>query len=135
MKHTFLAIVFLIISVLVNGQNVIGMSTVEAKGHFRTNYPELILESNFSNDHYRYLKYSDMVSGMSTVLVFMNDKGKCTSVRFIYDLSMEDEVLEELNSKFSKINDGKWVDDSKSIKAYIYFDKEEWFITVNYKKE
>jgi hypothetical protein len=135
MRISTVVILCFIISGMMYGQNVLGLSTVEAKSYFKSNYPDLVLESNFSNDHYRYLKYSDFSGNMTTALVFLDKKGKCTSVRFIYDLSLEDEVIDELNIKFKKLEENNWLDESKDIKAVVYFEKEDWFITVNYKKE
>lgn len=135
MRLSTLTILFLITSGISYGQNVLGLSTVEAKSYFKSNYPDLVLESNFRNDHYRYLKYSDFNGNMTTALVFLDNIGRCTSVRFIYDLSLENVVIDELNRKFQKLGENNWVDESKDIKALIYFEKEDWFITVNYKKE
>ena len=135
MRVSTVVIFFLISSGITFGQNVLGLSTVEAKYYFKSNYPNLVLESNFRNDHYRYLKYSDFSGNLTTALVFLDKKGKCTSIRFIYDLSLEHEVIDELNRKFKKIGENNWLDESKYVKAVVYFKKEEWFITVNYKEE
>jgi hypothetical protein len=116
---------------------VLGYSEDEVKSYFNSKYPDLILETNARNDIYTYLKFSDINTNLITALVFMDKEGYCSSVRFIYDLSMERDIIEELNSKFEKTDEENRGIDSGSgkIKAHIFYKKEDWFITVNYKQE
>ncbi len=135
MRQVIIALILLGLTSKAQSQNVLGLSTVEVKSYFKSNYPELVLESNIRNDTYRYLKYSDMTSNLTTALIFMSPDGFCSSVRFIYDLSLEDKVIEELDKKFIKTKPDRWIDEKNTGKVNIYFKKEEWYITVNYKHE
>ena len=137
MHKTILVAILFCLTSLVQSQNVLGFSEDEVKSYFRSNYPDLILETNARNNIYRYLKYSDLNTNLITALIFIDREGLCSSVRFIYDLSMEKDIIEELNSKFEKADEeNRWIDSGSGIKiAHIFYKKEDWFITVNYMQE
>lgn len=135
MRQSLVVLILLGIASFAQSQNVLGFSDAEVKSYFKSNYPDLILDPNVRNDTYSYLKYVDINSNLVTALVFMDHGGHCSSVRFIYDLSMEEEIIEELNSKYIKTKRNMWIDVGNVGKVNIYYKKEEWFITVNYKAE
>jgi len=99
------------------------------------NNTKLVLETNFKNDHYKYLKYTDGQLDTRTVLFFLSEKDKCTSVKMIYDLSMKKEILKDLNSLYTRINENEWRDKSRRRKATIILIEEDWFLTVSIKPE
>lgn len=137
MIKSLFVIITLCIASSVQSQNVLGFSEDEVKSYFNSNYPDLVLQTNTKNNTYRYLKYSDFNTNLITALIFIDKEGLCSSVRFIYDLSMEKDIIEELNNKFKKTEEeNRWIDsDSGKKKAHIFYKKEDWFITVNYKEE
>jgi len=135
MRLYLFAILFAINVLSLGAQNVIGLSTKDVKSSFKSNYPELVLDSNVNNDHYRYLKYTDLHSNLITVLVFLNEFDRCKAVRSIYDLSLEKQVLDELNTKYERQDSTNWIDSRQGKRVRISFTKEKWFITVNYKEE
>lgn len=137
MIKAFIGILLVFIASMAQSQNVLGFSEDEVKTYFKLNYPDLIMETNTKNDIYRYLKYSDLSTNLITALVFIDKEGLCSAVRFIYDLSMENEIIEELNTRFKKTEEEYvWIDSARGRKKVkIFFKKEDWFITVNYKEE
>ena len=135
MRSLQLAILLLFIPAYLAGQNLVGLSSGEVKNYFSSNYPDLVLESGINNDSYNYLKFSDYSAGLVTVLAFLDEKDNCYHMRYIYDLGLEPEVLEYLNDNYSSAGDCRWEDKSENGVVGIYYKKEEWFITVNYKEE
>jgi hypothetical protein len=137
MIKSLIGILLLSIASHAQSQNVLGFSEDEVKTYFKSNYPGLVLEANTKNNTYRYLKYSDISTNLITALIFIDKEGSCSAVRFIYDLSMENDIIEELNKKYEKTGEEyMWIDSvSGRKKVNIFFKKEDWFITVNYKEE
>lgn len=130
-----LLVIFLlgILTSYMYGQNIIGYSSYEVKEYFRTNNPDLAIDSNFKNPEFKYLKFVDSKSNMTTVLVFLGKKDKCSAVRAIYDLTLEEEVVNSLNEKYKSAGKNLWTDKTKKGGARISYSKGEWFITVDYK--
>lgn len=118
-----------------SGQNVIGYSQSEVEKYFKENYPGLVRDDSFKNDHFNYLKYTDSQSKLITVLVFLTPKGKCRMVRLIYDPSLEKKVRENLNSDYENAGQDKWIDNNGRHKAIVSLSKEDWFITVSFYPE
>ena len=134
MRKLLLILLLSIIPLLSRGQNVIGMNEKSVKEFFGSNHPELSLDSGLKNEKYRYLKYTDGEVSLTTALVFFNNKGLCSSVRVIYDLSLEKRVKENLGRVYGEFGKGCWVDTSGEREVSVEFKKEEWYITVSYKE-
>jgi len=131
-KYSFI-MVLLFLSGFASGQNLLGYKPEQIKEYFELNDPGMILDKSFRNDTYKYLKFIDLEDELRTVLVFLSDKDRCKSVKAMYDLSLENEILEGLNKNYSKSDNNTWLDNSSKKKAVITYNKDDWFITVIYK--
>lgn len=134
MRILLIISIFLFGSEFITAQNLLGYSSDKVKEYFSENEPSMVLDKNFKNDKYNYLKYTDIQDDMKTVLVFMSDKNRCSSLKAMYDMSLEEEVLVALNKNHTKAGHMLWIDNGKK-KAEITFSKDEWFITVLYKQK
>ena len=132
MRKLLVIFLFSILTSYMYGQNIIGYSSGEVKEYFSINNPELAIDTNFNNPDFKYLKFVDSKSNMVTILVFLGKREKCSAVRAIYDLSLEEEVLTSLNKKYKSIGNNHWTDRSKNGGTRISYSKGEWFITVDY---
>jgi len=84
-----------------------------------------------TNDKFSYLKYSDN-SENQTLLFFLNTDSVCNSVRIICSLNMKAEKVKELNSKYIKSGENRWVDkhDGKDYLIEIMYGKWSCVITI-----
>ncbi len=132
MRKLFLILALVGWAGLVSGQNLLGYSPKDVSEYFRVNDPAMVLAKNFKNDKYKYLKFTDEQNDLRTILVFMTEKDKCKSVKAMYDLSLEKEVLDHLNKNYTKSETNIWIDNSRRRKARINYSKDEWFLTILY---
>ena len=128
---------FLLLLVIQNGmsQNLLGYDSDGIMKYIKKNHPDLVMESNFRNDHYKYLKFTDGHRESETMLFFMSPKGRCTSIKVIYDLSRRDEVLKELDELYARKDENMWEDQKHGKKALIVLQDEDWFVTVSIKPD
>jgi hypothetical protein len=99
----------------------------------KENYPGMVQDVSFRNEHYRYLKFTDNKNDRRTILFFLSDSDKCTAIRFIYEKGAEDEVIADLNSKYIPSGNNRWYFQENRKRALVELADEEWFITVTIK--
>ena len=133
MRISALLLFFFLLSISSAGQNLIGYSTKEVKEYLSKQSPELIEERNFTNDHYRYLKFTDGNLNLKTLIIFFSDKNRCTGVKIIYDLSLKNKVVKELDSLYVRKEENIWLDRDRKKTSLVELTREDWFITVSIK--
>lgn len=114
----------------IQGQNLLNTKPEEILKYVEKNYPEMTLEKDFKNDKYKYLKFTDGDETV-TMLFFLSEENRCTSIRFIYDPDMKKAIIEELNKKYRYVGENLWYDGKSKNKASIEMKTEDWFITVS----
>ena len=135
MRLSGLILILILHTAIGMGQNLLGYDSDYIKNYIKKNHPELVMESNFKNDHYNYLKFTDGNSGSETILFFLSDKERCTSVKAIYDLSRKDELITNLDESYRRVDENRWTDRNNGINAVITLQDEEWFVTVSIKPD
>lgn len=133
MRIIFLITFCILLTTALEAQNLIGMSTSNVKKYFSREEKEMVIDNNFRNEKYNYLKYVDEGTKMITKLIFFDSSEKCSFVRAIYDRSLDSEVREELDNKYQKESDSTWVDRKHKEKTRIEYIVNDWFISVEYK--
>lgn len=123
----------LLLTTAIEAQNLIGMSAPDVKKYFSQEEKEMVIDNNFRNEKYNYLKYVDDGTKMITKLIFFDSNEKCSFVRAIYDRSLASEVREELDNKYQKESDSTWVARRHNEKTRIDYIVNDWFITVEFK--
>ncbi|MFO7756466.1 MAG: hypothetical protein R6V34_10825 [Bacteroidales bacterium] len=131
MKILPLAILMILLSVNLTGQNLLGFTSEEIAEYVREHHRNLVRDNNSRNEYYDYLKYTDGTSGTTTVYFFLSEDKRCSRVKRIHVHSLEDEVRRELDSLYVKKEDNTWIDEKKDNRALIRLLDEEWFFTVN----
>lgn len=89
-------------------QNLIGYNGKDIEKYMKTNHSDMI-NNDVINSKFSYLKYTDNLQNQ-TVLFFLDPDSVCSRVRIIYDLSLKQVKLKELNSQFVKNGANKWID-------------------------
>lgn len=118
---------------IASGQIMLSESPESIRKYVKENYPGMVQDVGFRNDHYRYLKFTDSKNDSRTILFFLSDRDKCTAIRFVYEKGAEDDVVEDLNSKYRYSGDNRWYYEENRKRALIELSDEEWFITVTMK--
>ena len=125
-----LLITFFISGNLLSGQNLLNSNEADINRYVKKNHPELVLDKDFKNDHYKYLKFIDGNQESWTMLFFMSENNRCTAIRMIYEPDMKKKVIEELNSKYRYVGENLWFDGKSRNKASVELKIEDWFLTV-----
>lgn len=131
MKILPLAIIMILLSVTLTGQNLLGFTPDEITEYIKENHRNLVKDNNSRNEYYDYLKYTDGTSGTTTVYFFMSEDKKCNRVKRMHVHSLKNEVIREMDSLYVKKGDNTWVDEKKENRALIRLVNEEWFFTIN----
>jgi hypothetical protein len=130
MKGPGFIIFLLLASINLPGQNLLNSKSEEILKYVDKNYPEMVLEKDFKNEHYTYLKFTDDNETV-TMLFFLSDESRCTSIRFIYDPDMKKTIIADLNNKYRYVGENLWYDGKSKNRASIELKTEDWFITVS----
>jgi len=116
MKIITLSAALMLTLVCSYGQNLIGLREKEVMKYMKDNRHDMNY-NNVINSKFNYLKYSDN-SENETVLFFLTPDSVCRSVRIICDESIKSQKIKELDSKYVKKGENKWID-KKGGKEYL----------------
>lgn len=122
-------IILFLISLSLNGQNLIGYSEKDIRQYMAENQKTMTFQNFINNSTFKYLKYSDK-EGTQTLLFFLNEQLFCKSIRLVCDKSLKTEKTNEYNSLYRKTGENKWIE-TKNGKSYLIEIKdEEWSFNV-----
>jgi len=124
------SVILFLISMNLNGQNLIGYSEQEIRQYMTDNQKNMKFQSFVNNSTFKYLKYSDNDETVTT-LFFLNEKLACKSVRFICDKSLKTAKIKELNSLYKKVSDNEWVEIKNGKNYRIDLKEDEWSFNVS----
>lgn len=99
----------------------------------KENYPGMVQEKDFRNEHFRYLKFTDSSNNSRTILFFLSDRNKCNAIRYVYEAGAKNEIVADLNKKYRYTGDNCWYDLESQQKASVELIDEKWFLTVTLK--
>jgi hypothetical protein len=114
--------------------NFIGMTKDEVVSTMQKTNPGFDLDEGAVNTTYKYLKFVDRYNE-ETWLIFLSDDDKCTHTKLISDYSNLKIRTDELNRKYKKAGELKWVFIEKGIVYTVEMKKDEWFFSVVTKKK
>jgi hypothetical protein len=117
------SIILFLISINLNGQNLIGYSEPEIRTFMAENVKDMSFQNFINNSTFKYLKYSDKAE-TQTLLFFLNEKLICKSVRLVCDKSLRAQKTKEYDGLYKKTGDGQWTE-TKNGKKYLIELKEE----------
>jgi hypothetical protein len=125
-----LSVLLFLISMNLNGQNLIGYSEKEIKQYMAENQKNMTFQNFVNNSTFKYLKYSEN-DETATILFFLNEKLLCKSVRVICDKSLKTAKTKELNSLYKKVSDNEWVEIKNGKNYRIDLKEDEWSFNVS----
>ena len=124
------SVILFLISMNLNGQNLIGYSEKEIRQYMTDNQKNMKFQNFINNSTFKYLKYSDNDETV-TALFFMNDQLLCKSVRYICDKSLKTAKTKELNTLYKKVSDNEWVEIKNGKNYKIDMKEDEWSFNVS----
>jgi hypothetical protein len=68
-----------------------------------------------------------------TALFFIDETGTCKMVRWMSDYSNINDMLDNLNSNYKKLNKNTWYYDHKGARYLLNLEEGEWFFTITTK--
>lgn len=114
-------------------QNLVGLSSSEIRDYMKTNHSNMNY-NQVVNSKFSYLKYTDNDETV-TMLFFLDDKSVCRSIRSVYDLSLKEKKLKELDSLYKRNGDNKWIHIRNGITYLVTMKVEKWACTVTIEPE
>jgi hypothetical protein len=117
-----------------HAQNYIGLHKDEIMQLMRENKRNFKLNTSSVNNAYNYLKYEDNISEQ-TMLFFLSKEDTCKYLRLMSDYSNLNDVLDNLNSKYTKSGKDKWTYVDKGKNYIVKLDEGDWYFTVTIKPE
>jgi hypothetical protein len=129
MKIFLLSAVLILTCICARSQNLIGLKEKEIRKYMKENH----IDMNYNtviNSKFNYLKYSDNLENQ-TVLFFLNPDSVCRSVRIICDVSLRSQKVKELNAKYLKSGENKWIDTQKGKDYLIEMTDGMWSCVVS----
>jgi hypothetical protein len=113
-------------------QNLIGIQKELAEEFVRKEMKGFNLDDT-KNEYFNYLKFIN-TSGKRTLIIFFSKENISTHTRMMCDLSEFDDVIEELNNKYNKIDKTSWEKNLGTEKFIITLEEKEYYFVVTTKK-
>jgi hypothetical protein len=115
-----------------HAQNYIGMNKEQIIEVMSETHKNFKRNTSVVNPYYKYLKYENKISEI-TILFFLSDDNMCTMVRQMCDYSNINDVLSELNQKYTSTAKNIWSykDGGKTYEVNLV--EEEWYFTITTK--
>ena len=123
------AVILFLVSMNLNGQNLIGYSAKDIRQYMDENQKSMTYQNFINNSTFKYLKYSDKYD-TQTLLFFLNEQLVCKSIRLVCDKSLKKEKIKECNSLYKKTGDNQWTETKKGKRYLIEMKEEEWSFNV-----
>jgi|WetSurMetagenome_2_1015567.scaffolds.fasta_scaffold332731_2 hypothetical protein len=133
MKFLSLNLIFVLLCISLNGQNLIGYHSVDIQKYMREKKSGMN-SVKVVNVSYKYLKYTDN-SDSQTIFFFLNNDSICTSERIICSQETKPELIKEFNSKYKKNSDNIWIDRYNDKNYLIKMNDEKWSCTFTIESE
>jgi hypothetical protein len=111
------------------GQPMIGMTKEEVLVNVKNSHREFRRDNSVVKQSYNYLKY---VNGLKTRtwILYFTDEDICRSTKMVCDYGEFDEVLEELNKEYEKVEESVWAYKLKDDTVQVTLTRQEWYFTV-----
>lgn len=119
----------LFFSTQTDSPNFIGMHKDEIKKVMTKTNPGFEFDEGAKNATYKYLKFVDKYNE-ETWLFFLSDKDICTFSKLMSDYSNLEIRKKELDKKYKKAGESKWIFVEKGQAYVVELKKDEWYFTI-----
>ena len=104
------------------------------KQHIKKELRDFAHDNTIVKQEYNYLKYVNG-GGTITYIIYFSDDDIATSTKKVCDYKEYDFVLDELNEKFKKVGEMKWMYTDNHEKYYLSLEEKDWYFTVRERRE
>jgi len=125
-----LVLLFLVCSVKLYAQNLIGYNAKDIRLYMKENQKGFSNQRLIYNNTFKYLKYIDRKE-TQTLLFFLSADSVCKSVRLVCDKILKAEKTKELDSNYKKSAENTWTEIKNGKKFIIELKDEEWSFSIN----
>ena len=117
------------LDVPLRGQSLIDLSKEEVQSVIKNKHLEYKRDNSVINQQFNYLKY---VNGLRTRtwIIYFTDEDTCRSTKLVCDYSEYNDVLEELNNKYRRLEESAWDYPLKTDTIQVILTRQEWYFTV-----
>jgi hypothetical protein len=126
--------ILLVMCSTLHAQSLIGLSKDQVKAVIRKEYGEFRKDQSVVRQQFNYLKY---VNGQKskTWIAYFSDEDICTGTKLVCDYSEYDEMLEDLDSKYSRTGEREWEYIYGTDTCSVNLSREEWYFVIREKKK
>jgi len=125
-------LIAILISINLNGQNLIGSSEKDVRQYMADNRKEMTFQNFINNSTFKYLKYTNSDETL-TLLFFLNEESVCKSVRLVCDKSLKAEEIKDFDSRCKRTGDNQWTETKNGKNYLIELKEEEWSFNITIK--
>jgi hypothetical protein len=108
---------------------MVGLPKEDVRARVKKEYKGFRKDNTIVKQQFNYLKY---VNGMKTRtwILYFDDRDICKTSKLVCDYSEFDEVVEDLTSRYNKVDESRWefVQDGDTFQVVL--TKQEWYFTV-----
>ncbi len=115
-------------------QNFVGVNEGEIVKSMDKSMPSFTRQKGVVNETWNYLKYESR-DGLQTLLFFLDNKGRCTEVRHIFDRSLYSEKVSFNNEKYRRVSDNSWIEIKGRKEFSITLTDDTWFYTMRIREK
>lgn len=133
MKKITLSLSFVLLCLITQSQNLIGLRGKEIREYMETNHNEMNY-NKVVNNKFNYLKYSDNTENQ-TILFFLNRDSICKEVRITYELGLKQEKLKEFDSRYKKNGENSWIEKKNGKNYRINMKEGKWSLVISIEPE
>lgn len=110
-------------------QSMIDLPIEEVRVLVKSKHKEFRRDNSVVNQRYNYLKY---VNGLKTRtwILYFTDENICKTTKLVCDYGEFDEVLEELNKAYEKVDESVWGYKLEGDTIQVTLTRQEWYFTV-----
>lgn len=132
MRRFFVTSLFVVLSLAVGAQHLIGLNKEQVKAGVKQHYKKFSLDESAINRTFKYMKFVEW-NDDQTLLVFLDENDISTWTKFMSDYKYFDTELEKLNSCYKKTSENTWEYFAGGRVFEVKLEKGEWFFTVTTK--
>ena len=112
-----------------DGQTMIDLTKEEVLVMVKEKHREFRRDNSVVNQRFNYLKY---VNGMRTRtwILYFTDADICRSTKLVCDYGEYDEVMDELNKTYEKVDESQWAYLLNRDTVQVTLVRQEWYFTV-----
>jgi hypothetical protein len=126
MRTLLLFILFSVISISADAQDIMGKNRKELVEYMRLEYRDYRMRNPMNVDQLSFFKF-EHTSGDKTLITIFNEKGICETYQLVIDAMLLEETMSELNANCKSIDRKSWNCEENGLNIKVDLSESEWF--------